>query len=109
MNQIALKKAEEWCKRNTAMPSLETPADYKSEYLYQQAVVYDEKAPNNLPFGSALAEKEGWGIASVVSDHELLEKDLKSWKSAFEKHNLQCVGIMRLVKQTFSWNSNRRI
>lgn len=108
MNQTALKKAEEWCKRNAAMPSLETPVGYKSEYLYQQAVVYKEKTPNDLPFGSALSEKEGWGIVSVVSDHELLEKDLKSWKSAFEKHSLQCVGVMRLVKQTFSWDSNER-
>lgn len=103
MNQNVLEKAENWCKRNIAMPSIETPKGYKSEYLYQQAVIYEGEISENPPFEFCFAEKDGWGVISVALDNELSEKELNKWKSAIEKRSFLCIGSMRLIKQTFTW------
>lgn len=104
----ALQMAEDWDIKNKAMQPISIPDGYKVKYLYKQPVVYFEDKTKNLPSDLIYTVNDGWGIISIESEHQLNKEELKKYQDIINKNDIICIGGLRLVKQTFFYNKNRK-
>lgn len=107
INEKILKLARDWDRENPAMPPIDVPEGYKSQYTYRQPVVQRENTfakeiRQALPANASYDAQGRWGVISMKSDHEFGIAEKTGYREEFEKGGIICVGGMRLTDQSFT-------
>ena len=101
----ARKAAENWDIQTDIMQPVMVPDGYKAEYVYEQPLLYDGDNIMQLPSNATYQPSHGWGIISVETDHELDTDEMKEYMEAFTQEGAECIGRLRLTKQTVTLNT----
>lgn len=97
-----IQTAKDWDAGNPGMEPIPMPDGYKAVYLYKQPVIYSGIGLTALPKDSEYENRNGWGIISIRSGHEIGSIEKKSRQDMFTKAGMECIGDLRLTKQMFT-------
>lgn len=101
-NRNAVQQALDWNAENKQMPALNVPDKYTATYMYQLPVICFGQKPGTLPDNFTYTEKDNWGIISITSNHEFTSDEINIQQNVLDRHGLNSISKLRLVKQTFS-------